>query len=671
MERLPTSVIGAWIPLLCLTSFLSAAERGPAPAPPVPELKDVTFSVPSGVYTNKVTVSVSAEPPAASIHYTIDGTEPSTRSPLFARAIEVTNSLVLKARAFDGAKSSRTVAATYTLLDESLLSFDSNLPLVIINSFGREIGIGPPERAEASVRIIESKGGRTKLDGAAALDSRTLVNLRGHTSLRYPKRSYRLKLCDAQGHPAKASVLGLPKDADWILYAPYSDKTMIRDVLAYEISNQMGQYAPRTRYVEVFVNKLGGKLALKHYMGVFVLEEKIERGKGRVAVASLGPQDNEEPAISGGYILKKDHTDSGDQGPPNIGGFPNGGGMPTVDRDGYPTGPGGFPGDPAGFLPTRGRADPDAGVVGSGRSSSRGIYFVSPHGSQLQYVEPKATEITLEQRRWISQYIRKMELALYGPDFRDPEKGYAAWLDPDSFIDYHWLVEATKNIDGFRFSTFFHKDRAGKLRMGPVWDWNLSMGAANGKQGYMAEYWYWPQLDDQQYSWYRRLFEDPEFAQRYVDRWGQLRTNQLSSARLAARIDELAGLLSEAQGRNYRRWKILGRQVWPNHYTGKTYEDEVQFLKNWMTQRLAWIDRQFVPAPNVSIQQAAAERKVALKASAGKVYYTVDGTDPRGPGGMVSPRAQAYKGPVLLNAGSELRARALDGKRWSYPATVK
>jgi hypothetical protein len=106
--------------------------------------------------------------------------------------------------------------------------------------------------------------------------------------------------------------------------------------------------------------------------------------------------------------------------------------------------------------------------------------------------------------------VNRCEAALYGPDFRDPEKGYAAFIDVDAFIDYHLLIEVTKNVDGFRFSTFYHKDRGGKIRMGPLWDWNLSFGNCNGKQGFMAEGWLWPQLDDKEYSWFRRLFEDPD-----------------------------------------------------------------------------------------------------------------------------------------------------------------
>jgi hypothetical protein len=305
-------------------------------------------------------------------------------------------------------------------------------------------------------------------------------------------------------------------------------------------------------------------------------------------------------------------------------------------------------------------------------NSSEG--FASPHGTQFLYVEPKANGITSVQRRWLGQYVRRLEAALYGPEFRDPAKGYAAYLDVDSFIDHHLLVETTKNIDGFRFSTFYYKDRGGKLYAGPIWDWNLSFGAANGKQGYMAEYWYWPQLDNQQYSWYRRLFEDPDFGQKYVDRWGQLRTNQFATAKILARIDELAALLNEAQARNFKRWKILGRQVWPDYYTGKTYAEEVHYMKNWISQRLGWIDRQFLLGPTFSYQAgtAAAPGKLTMRSPIGKIYYTLDGTDPRASGGAAAPGAQVYKAAVKLNPGETIvTARVLEGTRWSWPTQAK
>jgi hypothetical protein len=632
---------------------------------PRPELEAVAFSVHGGVFTTNVSLALSAQPSSAVIHYTTDGSNPTEQSGTYSGPIEIDNTTVVKARAFAGEKTSPVGCETYTLLDASLANWSSNLPLVIIDTFGQELT--HDNRADVSVRVIDPGAGRASLTGNAAVDSRAFINLHGHSSLRYPKRSYRVKFHDPEGYSSKAAVFGFPKGADWILYAPYPDRTLMRDVIAYEISNAMGRYAPRTRFVEVFLNPTGGKLSSHQYMGVYVFEEKIKRAPARVAIEAVDSA-AAEPEISGGYVFKKDHMDRGDTGPPNIGGFPNGGGPSTALRPGYPTGPGGFPADPRGFLPSGGGDGNNQMFVGrSEHFGNNGESFMSPHGSQFLYVEPKADEMTLPQRRWLSQYVRKLEAALYGPDFRDPEKGYAAYLDADSFIDYHLLVETTKNIDGFRFSTFYYKDRGGKLKMGPIWDWNLSFGAANGKQGYMAEHWYWPQLDDQQYSWFRRLFEDPDFAQKYVDRWGQIRTNQFATAKILARADELASLLNEAQARNYRRWRILGRQVWPDYYTGKTYADEVQYMKNWITQRLSWIDRQFISGPS-GTESAG---KLTLRSPVGKIYYTVDGADPRAAGGTVSGQAQLYKSPVKLAADTVVKARVLEGSHWSWPVELK
>src|SRR5262249_34891757 len=158
-----------------------------------------------------------------------------------------------------------------------------------------------------------------------------------------------------------------------------------------------------------------GKLTQRNYLGVFVFEEKIKRGKNRVDIQKLTPEDNTEPNITGGYIIKKDHTDQVD--------------------------------------------NPDESVPILGDSSRRKESpFRSSHGSQFYYVEPKGDEITAEQKTWLRQYINKFERVLYDDNFKDPQTGYAAYIDPDAFIDHHLLVELSKNIDGFRFSTFYYKD---------------------------------------------------------------------------------------------------------------------------------------------------------------------------------------------------------------------
>jgi hypothetical protein len=331
----------------------------------------------------------------------------------------------------------------------------------------------------------------------------------------------------------------LPAEEDWGLYAPFEDKTMIRDVLAFELTRKMGYYAPRTRYVELFISTSDGALSMQDYAGVYVLIEKIKRGKDRVNIAALGPGDRYEPNISGGYIIKRDHGDDG------------------------------------------------------------GSRFQTSHGGPYFFVYPKPEKITGEQKAWLQRYFNAFEAALYGDDFRDRESGYAAYLDVDAFIDAHWLVELSKNVDGFRYSAFITKERGGKLKVGPPWDWNRSFGNANYYGGGQTHGWYSSNLRPNEISWFMRLQEDPEFADRASERWRKLRKDVFDPKKINARIDELASQLEEAQQRNFERWPILGQHVTCNFYVGESYRDEVEWLKKWISKRVAWIDNQIQSAPQL------------------------------------------------------------------------
>jgi hypothetical protein len=691
------------------------------------------FAPEGKVFTGRLTLrlGVSAESSIradAQVHFTVDGSEPDANSPVAKDSITIARSTLVRARVYQGGRPvGPAVAQSYAQASTELGAFTGNLPLVVIQTHGQEVQ--HETRKVASLHFIEATNGRAALV-ATATPVRGEIWWRGKSSLRYLKRSLGLKTRDDAGKAHTVALLGFPADSDWVLYAPYPDKTLLRDVLAYDLSRQMGHYASRTKFVEVFINEGNGRLTMEHYMGVYVLEEKIKRAPHRVAVQKLGTNDNAEPLISGGYIVKKDHGPQMGEVEPSLEGRPNwgGGGGNSGSRYGFPTGPGGFPADPRGFLPTVGgeRARGNAGRSRGGpgrppgvgpldaplfermerevilkdgrpviierqvgregrltemrRSFRPGFGFVpgveesfqTGQGIELYYVEPKEDEITPAQKQWLRNYFNEFEQALYGPSFTDPQKGYAAYIDADSFIDYHLLVEVTKNIDGFRFSTYFQKDRGGRIRAQPVWDWNLSFGNANGKQGWMEEHWYWPQLDDEQYSYYRRLFEDAEFAQRYVDRWGQLKQTVFSVSNVMARIDAHVLSLGDARIRNFSRWPILGRKIWPNYYVGETFEDEIRLLKEWTRKRLVWIEAQFTAEPQVRTTGSGDNRRMTLHAPQGDVYYTLDGTDPRVAGGQPAPHARRYQAePVRVSTGALLTARTQFEGRWSPPVRAK
>jgi len=695
------AAVGAGIALLLLPdSAARAKEKRNTPASTLPP---PVFSQPGGVYTNDLVLKLESPAPPSVARYTLDGSEPTEESLAFTVPIVLTNSTLLRARAFDPAKGvSAVVSHAYTLLSPDLLDFNSNLPLAIVNTFGQELD--RDAKRVAALRVIDKRNSRATLLGAPDFDGRTVINIRGRASLRYPKRSYTLKLLGDDDDYAAAPLLDLPAEWDWILYAPFPDKTMMRDALAYELHTGMGHWAPRTRYVELFVSGEGRRLSKADYAGVYVLEERIKRDKNRVDLKKLEPDDNSEPKLAGGYIFKKDHTDRGWFGTPDLTGG-GAGQSSSSNRFGFPTKPGGFPADPAGFLPAHtGRTSSSSSSSSSRSSSSRrsrpvaitnhvGVpqrneieinrsiiytdddeYIVQKEQESFKtaittnrfyFVEPEPDEITAVQKAWLKAHVNGVEAALYGPDFRDPVKGYRAFLDVDSFIDHHLIVEVTKNVDGFRFSTFYSKDRGGKIKMEPIWDWNLSFGNANGKQGWVPQYWLWPQLDDRDYSWFRRLFDDPDFGQRYVDRWAQLRTNLFASSNVLSRVDELAALLGESQKRNFEKWPILGLAVNPNMFVGQSYEEEIKWMKEWIATRLDWIEKQFVAAPSVTTSGSAGP--ITLSAPAGKIFFTLDASDPRAPGGTPSSTAKSYESPVTLTDGARVFARALHENRWSAP----
>ncbi len=488
-------------------------ERTPVPSP--------AFSVPGGVHSKPFEVELRASTPAAGtvIRYTLDRSEPTGQSALYARPLTITNSVYVRARTFvPGRNPSRVVFHGYTFLADDFQRFDSTLHSIVINTFGQAI----PHRTkvQGAFQILEPTGGSVSMKGAATWEGRVEINQRGNTSRQFPKHSYTVKLIDEQGRSAKVPLAGLPEDSDWVLYAPYFDRTLLRDALIYDLSNRIGRYAPRTRFVEVFMAGAQGRVGNRDYVGVYVLEEKIKRGRNRLdlgdAQAGDGPADS-----PGSYLFKMDHVDP--------------------DEKGFHT--------------------------------ERGLHFL--------YVQPKEREITREQSAWLINHLNQFERTLHSRAFAEPDEGYAKFLDIDAFIDHFWLVEMSKNVDGFRFSAFLQLSPGGKLKMGPIWDWDQSFGNANFYDGESPEGWYWPYIRSTEIDWFARLNKDPQFRQRYIARWTELRRGAFETSHILGRIDALVASMGEARERNSNRWP-----------TRRNYQDYVQQMKRWIQRRMEWIDQE-------------------------------------------------------------------------------
>jgi len=405
----------------------------------------------------------------------------------------------------------------------------SNLPIIIINTDGQQIFNEPKITARMGV-IDNPVGGNSLSDPFNNYDGAIGIELHGQSSLGFAKKSYGIETRDSLGENLNVSLLDMPKENDWILYGPYSDKTLIRNALSYTLAGNLGRYAPRIRFCELFLNGA--------YRGVYVLTEKIKRDKNRINITEMLPGEINEPEISGGYIFKKDKTNGGD----NI--------------------------------------------------------IQLQRGLELIIVEPKKDEIAPEQTNWLIDHLNNFEDLLYSGG------NYSNYIDIHSFVDNYLMVELTKNIDGLRLSTYFHKDRNGKIVAAPVWDYNLSLGNADYNFGWTPEGWYYHTITWDN-NWWLKLIEDQAFENLSRARWEELRTNQFSETYIFSLIDEWAGLLDDAQKRNFDTYQILGIYVWPNpgfpesgsfDYNAPTsngpttYEEEISSLKSFIHQRLLWMD---------------------------------------------------------------------------------
>jgi hypothetical protein len=189
--------------------------------------------------------------------------------------------------------------------------------------------------------------------------------------------------------------------------------------------------------------------------------------------------------------------------------------------------------------------------------------------------------------------MEAFEALLWGPDWRGPLESR---FDVGAFIDYVLVNELTRNVDAYSLSTFLHKDRDsrdGRLRMGPVWDYNLGFGNADYYAGDSTSGWMIDRkvrLRDRIPFWVGTLWNEPGIRSQFARRYRELRGGALATKSLFAWIDAWAESLAEAEARDHALYPVLGTYVWPNPFVGATYAEELGYLKDWIRDRSAWMD---------------------------------------------------------------------------------
>ena len=426
----------------------------------------------------------------------------------------------------------------------------TNLPIVWLDVDGKTID--RYALVTARMKVVHNGEGHLNYADTITHPGQN-IDYEGYVSLRYrgnssfggDKKPYSFRTLtaplEAGGVRQKADILGMGQDNNWALLAPYSDKSMMRDLLAFELARPWMEYTPRGQYCELFLDGI--------YYGVYILTQVVSKGKHRLNLPDPG---NGGDAITGGYILEIDRTDE----------------MTYTSRY-HPVSPTGA------------------------------IYY--HQYTHFQYKHPDYEEMTAAQVNYINACIDAMEYSLWNYQ-AGGEPRYEKYLDVTNFIDYQIAEELGHNVDGYRLSGKFFKRRDSedpRFKM-VVWDMNLAYGNADYYQAWRTDTWMYQsnEILNSSYDqflvpfWWYKLNSNPDYTAALKKRWKQYRRNNLRQERVMAVVDSLASVLTShgAEQRNSKAWPRWNRYVWPNYYVADNYSSEIAFLKKWITARIAWMD---------------------------------------------------------------------------------
>ncbi|MCX6320472.1 MAG: CotH kinase family protein [Bacteroidia bacterium] len=414
---------------------------------------------------------------------------------------------------------------------------DSNLPIVILNTDGG-VEIRDTPRVLATMKIIYRGTGvrnyLTDQNTPAYLNynGRIDIEIRGSSSQVLAKKQYGLSTKKTDNiSNNNVSLLGLPSENDWILNGLAFDPSLIRDYLCYNLSRMIGEYASRTVFCELMLNGV--------YKGLYVLQEKIKQGSDRVNISKITSEDNTFPNVTGGYITKADKTTGG---------------------------------------------DPIAWTMSS---------YIGTNDVAFIHELPKPENVTTFQNTYIQSEFEKLSSTVSTGNVSF-ENGYPSVIDIPSFVDYMILNELSANVDAYQFSTFYHKDRNGKLRAGPIWDMNLTYGNDLFIWGFdrsKTNTWQFSNGDNEGPRFWRDLFNNPEFRCYLSKRWNQLIQpgQPLNISSIESFIDQTVATISEAAVRENALWGTVG-----NH------PNEIIKLKAFLNQRIPWMTTLIGPSSNCS-----------------------------------------------------------------------
>ncbi|MDY6386062.1 MAG: CotH kinase family protein [Fibrobacter sp.] len=406
----------------------------------------------------------------------------------------------------------KVISAT-TLLASFSLAQTYDLPIVFIDTKGECLDQNVTEKIPATMKVLDGATNNVA-DSAKGTRYDIGIKVRGQSSAKFPKPGYSIEVRDEKGEGMDVSLFGLPPADDWVLHGPYVDKSMMRNALAHWLFRQAGHYSPRTRHFDLYINGV--------YRGVYVLIEKIKRGKYRVNVSKLKETDISGDDVTGGYIWAFDKTGT------NTGGM----GMEDINKEGF--------------------------------STADGLNVI------MHY--PKKENLQTQQQAYLKKYLENLENL-----FKNGKNGsgYENYVDMTSALDYVLHEEVTNNSDSYWCSFFLHKpkdSKGGKVTLGPAWDFNLAMSNGGGMGSTSTDGW---QIENPQKqgqggmmmmggglkapNWLIGMWKDSHYQSELKKRWAELRSGVWHTKTMDAYLDSMKVYITKAADRNFKRWPNLGQ----------------------------------------------------------------------------------------------------------------
>ena len=442
-----------------------------------------------------------------------------------AASSDLSSNFFLSLGISDNSKNYRTVPSWFQTPD-----LGGTLPKMVITTQNNATIQNEPKITAHMGIINNGKKMLNKIsDPYTDYDGAIGIEIRGASSQDFPKKNYSLETRLLNGDNNNVSLFGMPVENDWILHGPYSDKSLLRNVLAYHMGKSTGRYTPRTQLCELYIND--------NYEGVYMFTEKLKRDSNRVDIAKLKSVDVTGEELTGGYLFQIDRDDQ------------------STELDGWYTN----------TWPRK---------------------FVA-------YADPAYDELVPVQREYLKEFYTGFEDAMELSSYQTNYGYYVdqnSWVDYFLITEIGKHIDAYK-LSFYMHKK--KSTNGGKIHFGPLWDFNLGFGnfdfaCSPDPDGWSYEF--QGTCDNSHPFWIKKLTEIPTVSDAIHCRWNQLREGPLHTDSLMQFIDNKLLEMGDAPTRNFERWDILGEYIWPNDYYGDTYEEEVSFLKAWLRDRLGWMD---------------------------------------------------------------------------------